>query len=88
MPNAQQQKRLIERLIQTIVEEARAQIVDSGLPLKLWAESISTIVYLRIQSPSLAVQDQTILPFQAWHKGDPPTIDHIWIFGCSSYVFD
>ena len=27
--------------MRTVVEGARAQIVDSGLPLKLWAESIS-----------------------------------------------
>ena len=86
--NAQQQNGLVERLIRTIVEGARAQIVDSGLLLKLWAESISTMVYLRIRSPSSAVQDKTITPFQAWHKGDPPAIDHIRIFGCIAYVFD
>lgn len=84
VPNAQQQNGLVERLMRTIVEGARAQIVDSGLPLKLWAESISTKVYLRIRSPSSAVQDKTITPFQAWHKGDPPAIDHIRIFGCTA----
>ena len=70
------------------MERARAQIVDSGLPLKLWSESISTMVYLRIRSPSSAVKDKTITRFQAWHKGDPPAIDHIRIFGCTAYVFD
>lgn len=47
----------------TIVEEARVQIVNSGFPLKLWVKSISTIVYLRIQSPSLVIQDKTITLF-------------------------
>ena len=35
VPHAQQQIRLVERLIRTIVEGARSRIVDSGLPLKL-----------------------------------------------------
>ncbi len=88
VPNAQQQNGLVERLMRTIVKRARAQIVDSGLPLKLWAESINTMVYLRIRSPSSAVQDKTITPFQAWYKGDPQAINHIRIFGCTAYVFD
>ena len=88
VPYAQQQNGLVERLMRTIVEGARAQIVDSRLPLKLWAESISTMVYLRIRSPSSAIPDQTITPFQAWHKGNPPAVGHIRIFGCTTYVFD
>lgn len=56
--------------------------------LKLWAESISTMVYLRTRSPSSAIQDKAATPFQAWHKSDPPAIGHIRIFGCTAYVFD
>ncbi len=46
------------------------------------------MVYLRIRFPSSTVQDKTITPFQAWHKGDLPAIDHIRIFSCTAYVFD
>lgn len=74
--------------MRAIVEGARAQNVGSGLPLKLWAEFISTIAYFRIWSPSFAIPDQAITPFQAWHKGNPPAIGHIRIFGCTTYVFD
>lgn len=63
-------------------------MVDSSLPLKLWAESINTMVYLRIQSPSPAVPDKAITPFQTWHKGNPLAINHIWIFDSTAYVFD
>ncbi len=88
MPYSQQQNGLVEKLMRTIVEGARAQIVDSCLPLKLWAEFISTMVYLRIRSPSSAISDQTITPFQIWHKSNPPSVGHIRIFGCTAYVFD
>ncbi len=46
------------------------------------------MVYLRIRSPSSAVQDKTITLFQALYKGHPPAIDHIQIFGCTTHVFD
>ncbi len=42
---------------------ARAQIVNSRLFLKLWAESISTLVYPKIWSPSLEVQDENYYLF-------------------------
>lgn len=42
VPNAQQQNGLVERLMRTIVEGARAQIVDSGLSLKLCRMPSST----------------------------------------------
>ncbi len=88
MPDAQQQNVLVKRLMGTIVEGARAQIVDSCLPLKLWAESISTMVYLRIHSPSSAISDKTITLFRTWNKGNPPAVGHIRIFSFTIYVFD
>lgn len=57
-------KQLIEKLIKTIVEEARALIIDFGLLLKLWAKLINTMIYLRIQSLNLAIMDQAITFFQ------------------------
>lgn len=63
--HAQQQNRLVEKLMRTIIEKARAQIVDSGLLLKLWAKFISNIVFLKIQSPSFTISNSAITPFQA-----------------------
>lgn len=56
--------------------------------LKLYVKSINIIVYLKIWSPSFKITDQTITLFQPWHKSNLLTIDHIWIFGCITYIFD
>lgn len=80
--------RLIERLIQIIVERARAQIVYFALLLKLWAESLNTMIYLRIWSLSSVVLDKVITLFQAWYQSDLLAIDHIQIFGFIVYVFN
>lgn len=73
--------------MQTIVERVR-QIIDSCLPLKFWAESISTMVYLKICSPSPAMPGQAITLIQTWYKGNLSAIEHIRIFGFTIYVFD
>ena len=46
-PHAQQQNELMERLMRTIVEGARAMIIDSHLSLILWAEALTTMTYIK-----------------------------------------
>ena len=88
-PNAQQQNGLVERLMRTIVEGARAMMLDSHLPLILWAEALTTMTYIRNRSPTpFTVQQSTVTPFQAWNHGAQPTIDHLRIFGSTTYVFN
>lgn len=74
--------------MRTIVEGARAQMIDSGLLLNLWAKSMSTMVYPRIWSTRSAIEDKMITPLHAWHKDEPPAVDHIRIFGSTAYIFD
>ena len=50
-----------------VVEEARAQIVDANLLIKLWAESINTMIYIKNRSPSSAVYEDIITPIQDFH---------------------
>ena len=45
--SAQQQNGVVERHMRMVVEGGRAQMVDSNLPLKRWAESINTMVYIK-----------------------------------------
>lgn len=52
VPNAQQQNGVVERHMRTVVEGARAQMIDANLPIKLWAESINTMVYIKNRSPA------------------------------------
>lgn len=86
-PYAQQQNGVVERYMRTIVEGARAQMVDANLPLKLWAESINTMIYIKNRSPTSAVYEGTITLIQDFHCGELPHIDHIRIFGSETYMF-
>ena len=87
-PNAQQQNGVVERYMRTVVEGARAQMVDANLPIKLWAESINTMVYIKNRSPTSAIYEGTITPIQDFHRGSPPNVDHIRIFGSETFVFN
>lgn len=86
--NAQQQNGIVECHMRTVIEGARAQMIDSNLPLKLWAESINTMVYIKNRSPTSAVYEGIITPIQDFHQGDSPRVDHIQIFGSKTYVLE
>ncbi len=88
VPNAQKQNDVVERHMRTFVEGARAQIIDANLLIKLWAESINTIVYIKDGSQSSAVYKDTMTPIQDFHRGNPPNVDHISIFDSKTYVFN
>ena len=63
-------------------------MIDANLPIKLWAESINTMVYIINRSPASAVYEGTMTPIQDFDHGDPPNVDHIRIFGSETYVFN
>lgn len=46
LPNAQKQNSVVERRMRSVVEGARAQMIDANLPIKLWAESTNTMIYI------------------------------------------
>jgi hypothetical protein len=50
---------------------------------KFWAETLSTAVYLRNRSPSVAVKGKT--PFEDW-TGQKPNLKHLRVFGCEAYA--
>ena len=58
-------------------------LAGSILPQKLWAEAMSTAVYLRNQSPTKAVEGMT--PHEAFH-GNKPNVKHLRVFGCIAFV--
>lgn len=88
-PHAQQQNGLVERLMRTIVEGARAMILDSHLPLTLWAEALTTMAYIKNRSPTpFTIHQSTVTPFQAWNHGAQPMIDHLRIFGSTTCVLN
>jgi len=83
VPKSPQQNGVAERLNRTLVEMTRSMLAGSGLPQKLWAETLSTAVYLRNRSPSKAVKGMT--PFESFH-GKKPYVGHLRVFGCVCYA--
>lgn len=83
VPKSPQQNRVAERLNRTLVEMTRSMLAGSGIPQKLWAETLSTAVYLRNCSPTKAVKSVT--PFEAFH-GRKPDVGHLRVFGCVCYA--
>ena len=78
-----QQYGVAERLNRTLVEMTRSLLAGSGLPQKLWAETLSTAVYLRNRRPTKAVDRMT--PFEAFH-GKRPDVGHLRVFGCVCFT--
>ncbi len=87
-PYIQQQNGLVERHMRTTIEGARTIMVDSGLPLHLWTEAISTMVYLKNKSPSSAIQDGKVTLEEAFTQESQPSVDHLRIFSFMALVFD
>ncbi|CAB3996244.1 Retrovirus-related Pol poly from transposon TNT 1-94 [Paramuricea clavata] len=58
-------------------------LADVKLRHKYWAKTLSTAVYLRNRSPSVAVKGKT--PFEAW-AGQKPNVKHLRVFGCEAYA--
>jgi len=51
-PYAHHKIGVTDRIITTITERARAMILDSQAPLKLWGEAVNTAVYLHQHMPT------------------------------------
>ncbi len=88
VPYTQQQNGLAERHMHTTIEGARTIMVDSDLPLHMWTEAISTMVYLKNKSLSSAIQDGKVTPEQAFTQQGQLHVDHLRIFGSMTLVFD
>ena len=82
-PYTPQQNGVAERLNRTLIEGVRTVLADSKLPHRLWAEALSTALYLRNRSPTEALEG--ITPYETW-SGTKPDVSSLRIFGCSAYA--
>ncbi|KAI5352997.1 hypothetical protein L3X38_005889 [Prunus dulcis] len=78
-----QQNGVAERKNRTIVEMAKCMMIEKGMPLELWAETVNTAVYVLNRSPTKALDKKT--PFEAY-SGRKPGLKHLKVFGSVCYA--
>ncbi|BBH05186.1 multidrug resistance-associated protein 9 [Prunus dulcis] len=80
-----QQNGVAERKNRTIVEMAKCMMIEKGMPLEFWAETVNTAVYVLNRSPTKALDKKT--PFEAY-SGRKPGLKHLRVFGsCAMHMF-
>lgn len=82
-PYTPQQNGLIERDIRTVVESARTMLNKANLPRKLWAESVSTAIYILNRVPT--TKNPFITPYELWFNRRP-NLKNLRIFGQNAIV--
>jgi hypothetical protein len=66
-----------------ICEATRAMMYDHNLPLTLWVEASSTVVYIQKRCPHKALEEKTPKEIFIDKK---PLVDHLRIFGSPVYI--
>ena len=75
---------IVERFNRTAVEKARSMMHHAAAPRAMWAECLSTAIYVRNRSTVRAGTTST--PEGMWHvSSTPPSIMHLRVFGCDAY---
>lgn len=72
-----------KRKNRSIVEASKAMIHDQDLPMTLWAEATSTVVFVQNRSPHQILANKT--PEEAFTVMRPE-VSHLRIFGCPVYI--
>ena len=80
-----QQNGVAERFNRTIVEKARALMLQSGTPKFFWNEAIYTSAFLLNRSPTRALQSKKT-PAEMWF-GEKPNLTKVKIFGCRAFAW-
>ncbi|KAH9782268.1 hypothetical protein KPL71_008823 [Citrus sinensis] len=78
-----QQNGLAERMNRTLIDKVRCMLIQSRLPMSLWAETLSTACYIVNRSPSSGINFRT--PIELW-IGKPADYSNLRVFGCPAYA--
>lgn len=82
---SQEQNGVSERVGRTIMDMARATILEGNLSDDLWPEVILAMTYIKNLRPTKALENNNT-PYNAQYKEDPD-ISHLRILGSTVYVF-
>jgi transposase InsO family protein len=78
-PNTPEQNEATERLNRTLMEKARAMLLESGLPTRLWLEEVMTSNHLGNRSPVAGLSET---PFERLF-GKKPDVSHCVVVNTS-----
>lgn len=81
-PYTAQQNGLVERDIRTIFESGRTMLIGAKFPLNLWAEAMSTAIYVINRSID-SRSDKT--PYELWF-GRKPDVSNLRVFGEAAII--
>ena len=82
VPFTPEQNGISERMNRTLMEKVRSMLYHSKLPLRFWAEALSTATHVRNCSPT-STFDET--PYERWN-GQKPDVSNLRVFGCKAYA--
>ena len=82
-PRTPEQNGVSERLNLTIMDRVCTILIESQLPLSLWAEAVEYAVYTKNRSPTAVLKGKT--PYEAFW-GEKPDISNLRVFGSQCYV--
>lgn len=82
-PRTPQQNGVSERLNLTVMDRVRTILIESRLPLSLWAEAVDYAIYTKNRSPTAAIKGKT--PYEVFW-GSKPDISNLRVFGSQCYV--
>lgn len=83
-PYTPQQNGKAERANRTIFECARTMLRATDLPKNLWAEAVSTAVYI-LNRTTHSSRKNLKTPYEVW-TGRKPNLQHVRIFGTTAYA--
>ncbi|KAI0994431.1 hypothetical protein K3495_g13751, partial [Podosphaera aphanis] len=84
-PHSPQQNGVSERMNRTILELARAMIIEKKLPECLWGEAVLHAAWVRNRSPTVALGGKT--PYEVFH-GNSPDLSMAQEFGKEVFVLE
>lgn len=85
-PHSPQQNGTAERLNRTLLEGARAMLVEKNIPKNLWAEAVLHMNYIRNRVSTNSNPDGKS-PFEMW-TGQRPDLSHLYEFGSKVWILD